>query len=53
MILLVLAMEMPGPSGDHAGSASSHFMFVKKKDETAKEGVLTTLHSWRYFCVDI
>ena len=30
-----------GPSVDHAGSASSHFMFVKRrKDETAKEGDL-------------
>ena len=33
-------MDMPGPSADHAGSASSHFMFVKRKDETAKEGDL-------------
>ena len=30
-----------GPNVDHAGSATSHFMFVKRrKDETAKEGDL-------------
>ena len=32
----VLAMGMPGPGVDHTDSASSHFMFVKRKDETAK-----------------
>ena len=38
VFLSVLSMDMPGPSADHAESASSHFMFVKRKDETSKEG---------------
>ena len=40
IISKVLAMGAPGPGVDHTDSASSHFMFVKRKDETAKEGLL-------------
>ena len=46
IVSTVLAMGMPGPGVDHTDSASSHFMFVKKKDETAKGGLL-------YFFVNI
>ena len=48
-------MDMPGPGVDHTDSASSHFMFVKKKDETAKEGLLCVLWiNYRHalLCVD-
>ena len=55
IVSTVLAMGMPGPGVDHTDSASSHFMFVKRKDETAKGGLLCFL--WIYnrhhlLCVD-